>query len=166
MNLNNPLRTKQISKLLGEKTLYFSDFLHESKYTLEQIQSINQKQDIVAWRYVGMVWYRLCGKTLEETAAKFQRDHSTVVHAEKRILAYLEMGQDYSLKKPVDLMMLRAQEPLHLTEYHEKNIQIVLAKLENNLFKRANNMTRENLFPAYKSHVEKHGSFLLKSNAL
>jgi chromosomal replication initiation ATPase DnaA len=53
---------------------------------LNDLLGSSRLQRIVSWRTVGMVWMRLSGMTLKQSGDMFNRNHTTVMHAENQIL--------------------------------------------------------------------------------
>jgi hypothetical protein len=79
---------KQIKDLIPYKHYFLSDFWKICPYNLEDLTSSRQRKKLV-YLHVGMVWARLSGMSTEKVGEYFNRDHSSVTHAEKAILEVL-----------------------------------------------------------------------------
>ena len=71
---------------------------------LNELLGSSRLQRIVSWRTVGMVWMRLSGMTLKQSGDMFNRNHTTVMHAENQILDALT-GFHPRLKEKFDKVL-------------------------------------------------------------
>jgi Bacterial dnaA protein helix-turn-helix len=88
----------KIQSKLDRFSFHENSFYEVTPYDSSELSSSNRKRNLVVWRSVGMVWLRLCGYSQETTAEIFNRDHTTVHHAEKQVLNALE-GFDFEIKE-------------------------------------------------------------------
>jgi chromosomal replication initiation ATPase DnaA len=75
---------------------------------LNDLLGSSRLQRIVSWRTVGMVWMRLSGMTLKQSGDMFNRNHTTVMHAENQILDALT-GFHPRLKEKFDKVLKYGQ---------------------------------------------------------
>jgi chromosomal replication initiation ATPase DnaA len=75
---------------------------------LNELLGSSRLQRIVSWRTVGMVWMRLSGMTLKQSGDMFNRNHTTVMHAENQILDALT-GFHPKLKEKFDKVLKYGQ---------------------------------------------------------
>ncbi len=52
-------------------------------YTIDELNAKNRSRKLAVWRQIGMVWYRLSGKSLKGAGKVFDRNHATVLHSIK-----------------------------------------------------------------------------------
>lgn len=82
-------RIEKIKEKLACDSFYFNDFVKSCPFSINRLTKKNKSNYIYPYRHIGMVWMRLCGKTLKETALYFNTDYTSVIYAEKMILQEL-----------------------------------------------------------------------------
>jgi chromosomal replication initiation ATPase DnaA len=99
---------------------------------LNDLLGTSRLQRIVSWRTVGMVWMRLSGMTLKQSGDMFNRNHTTVMHAENQILDALT-GFHPRLKEKFDKVLKYGQNTC--VSNTDTNINLVnsLLLLENHV---------------------------------
>lgn len=82
-------KIQQINNYLKLKKYRMEAFWFVCPFNLETL--IKDKRDFkIDYLHVGMVWARLSGMSSAKVGRYFKRDHSSVLHAEKKILEVIE----------------------------------------------------------------------------
>lgn len=82
-------KLEKIKTHLNQRKFYMEDFWSACPYSIEELSATRKHQTLV-YLHVGMVWARLTRLSTLEVGKMFNRNHSTVTHAEKCILNTLE----------------------------------------------------------------------------
>jgi len=97
---------RKIEQIVGIQKKTISTFWEVCPIEIERLTSRTRLHEVVYWRNIGMVWYRLCGYKQQDVAKVFKRTgHADVVWAEKRIIEALE-GYQPELKREFEKMCL------------------------------------------------------------
>lgn len=126
---------KKIEQQLGIEKKSINTFWEVCPIDTETLYSSTRLAEVVYWRNIGMVWYRLCGYTQMKVQEIFQRrTHADVVVAEKKIMNALE-GFNKELKKEIEKLAMIdwrfcKEDDISMNEFKSTVL------LENKLFKR------------------------------
>ena len=97
---------KKIEQQLGIEKKSINTFWEVCPIDTETLYSSTRLAEVVYWRNIGMVWYRLCGYTQMKVKELFKRrTHADVVVAEKKIMNALE-GYNKELKKEIEKLAM------------------------------------------------------------
>ena len=97
---------RKIEQIVGIQKKTINTFWEVCPIDLEKLTSRTRLHEVVYWRNIGMVWYRLCGYKQQDVANVFKRTgHADVIWAEKRIMEALE-GYQPELKKEFEKICL------------------------------------------------------------
>lgn len=83
-------RLDLIRDKVGANRYNEGDFWIACPLSEAELNSSSRYTNVRAWRQTGMVWMRLCGRSLHSTGRLFSRDHATVLHAEKEAFKVLQ----------------------------------------------------------------------------
>jgi hypothetical protein len=119
-----------IEKKLGYQRKQVNAFWFVCPLNEAELKKNSRDKQRVYWRHVAMVWFRLCGETCQEVGNYFEKDHSTVVYAEKVIYNAL-CGYNKELKDIFDSMIkLDNSQAIVLNDIEHNHINC-LVSLEN-----------------------------------
>lgn len=97
---------RKIEQIVGIQKKTINTFWEVCPIEVEKLTSRTRLHEVVYWRNIGMVWYRLCGYKQQDVADIFKRTgHTDVIWAEKRIMEALE-GYHSELKKEFEKICL------------------------------------------------------------
>jgi len=129
-------------KLPRRKFYTMHEFFLVCPYSLDELKEANRYQDVMQWRQVGMFWCTLTGLSLTEVGNKFNKDHATVIHAQKMIILALD-GFHPLLNDKLQNVMDCIEIAQHSS--HDPNTNYIISsrqieKLLINKYKRINQM--------------------------
>lgn len=93
------------------------------------------------WRQVGMFWGTLTDLSLTEVGNEFNRDHATVIHAQKQIILALD-GFHPTLREKLQDVLECLQIAQHSSRDQNTNVIISSRQIEKLLIKKYNRINR------------------------
>jgi hypothetical protein len=104
---------KKIMKATNCERYDMNDFYAVCPFTKEELKGKSRLKNVARWRQVGMVWARLSGLGLDESAKMFNRNHSTAIYAEKIVSYSLDKWGDKWIQSiMLDIMDFVTTHPL------------------------------------------------------
>lgn len=104
------VRFNKIKRLIDTERFTPLDFLSVCPYTLEELSKRSKKNELLRWRQVGIVWFKLSNKSLRQSAMLFGRDHATGIHAAQIVLNALEGSLYPEITEIINLICQKSRE--------------------------------------------------------
>lgn len=84
-------KLKYIKGKLPKRNFYtMHEFFYVCPFSIDEMKVPNRSREIMQWRQLGMAWASLCGKSIVEAGAIFNKDHSTVVYSQQMVVYALD----------------------------------------------------------------------------
>ncbi len=100
---------KKIKQATNCERYDMNDFYSVCPFTRAEMRGASRLKNVARWRQVGMVWARLSGLGLDESAKLFDRNHSTAIYAEKIVSYSLDKWGD----KWIESIILEIMDFVH-----------------------------------------------------
>ena len=118
-------KLKYIKSKLPKRNFYtMHEFFNVCPYSFDELRKSNRQQHVMQWRQVGMFWCTLTGLSLTEVGNQFNRDHATVIHAQKMIILAID-GFHPTLNDKLQDVIDCIEIAQHST--HDQNTNVIIA---------------------------------------
>ena len=132
-NLRQKLRKHINFKNLGEYDM--KRFLQVSPVDYSEILSGTRKQHVIFYKHVGMALMFGSGKSSIEISEMFNMDHSSVIHATKKVINMLEV-KDKAYSKIIEILLNDTTGYLRESEDTNNNLILSNLTMEKLIFKK------------------------------
>ena len=135
-------KLKYIKSKLPKRNFYtMHEFFLVCPYSIDELRTTKRNQHVMQWRQVGMFWGTLKDLSLTEVGNEFNRDHATVIHAQKMIILAID-GFHPMLREKLQDVIDCIQIAQHSSHDPNTNVIISSRQIEKLLIKKYNRINR------------------------